>query len=124
MEEQCEEVDMNSAKMDPLEWTVRKVVSIPTQYYFETGNYGVSFRTKVWHRSIQLAGKSVKGAEAVGGFFAGLLGLTNSRYDDVLAYMSQEEIDAAREKARLEREKRRELDRERELQEKQNIQVV
>ena len=81
---------MNDHLMDPLEWTVRKTISIPKKYYWETGNYDVSFRTKTWHRSVQSMGIALRGAEKVGGFVASLLGLNNSRFDDVTAYMTDE----------------------------------
>ena len=55
------EVDMNHHLMDPLEWTVRKTISIPKMYYWETGNYDISFRTKVWHRSVQSMGMTLRG---------------------------------------------------------------
>jgi hypothetical protein len=106
-EEQCEQVDMNDDNLDPLEWSIRKIIPIPKKYYFETGNYNVPFRTKVWHRSVQAMGLALIGVEKIGGFFANALGLTSSRYDDVLAYMTNEELEQSRENARLEREKRK-----------------
>jgi hypothetical protein len=105
-EEQCEHVDMNNELLDPLEWSVRKIIPIPKKYYFETGHYGVSFRTKLWHRSIQAMGLALNGIEKIGGFVANTLGLTSSRYDDVLAYMTEEELEQARQKAWLEQEQR------------------
>jgi hypothetical protein len=98
---------MNDHLMDPLEWTVRKTIYIPKKYYWETGNYDVSFRTKTWHRSVQSMGIALRGAEKVGGFVAGLLGLNNSRFDDVTAYMTDEEWEVARENARRDKEKRK-----------------
>jgi hypothetical protein len=92
--------------MDPLEWTVRRTISIPKKYYWETGNYDVSIRTKAWHRSVQSLGMTLRGAEKVGGFFVSLLGLNASRYDDVTAYMTDEEWKEARENARKDKEKR------------------
>mmetsp|Transcript_10934 Transcript_10934/g.20428 ORF Transcript_10934/g.20428 Transcript_10934/m.20428 type:complete len:176 (-) Transcript_10934:3061-3588(-) len=105
-EEQCQQVDMNDENLDPLEWSVRKMIPIPKKYYFETGNYDVPLRTKAWHRSVQVMGLALLGVEKIGGFFANVLGLTSSRYDDVLAYMTKEELEEARENARLDRQKR------------------
>jgi len=122
-EEQYDEVDMNDKNMDPLEWSVRKTVPIPKKYYFETGNYDVSFQTKAWHRTIQAMGMTLRGVENVGGFFAGILGLTNSRYDDVIAYMSEEELEQARETAKRDKEKRKAFLKDKENQ-KSQINVV
>jgi hypothetical protein len=98
---------MNDENLDPLEWSIRKIIPIPKKYYFETGNYDVPFRTKAWHRSVQAMGLALHGVEKIGGFFASFLGLNSSRYDDVLAYMSKEELEQSRENARLDRERRK-----------------
>jgi hypothetical protein len=107
---------MDDKNMDPLEWSVRKTVPIPNQYYFDTGNYDVSLRTKAWHRSVQAAGITIRAVEAVGGFFAGMLGLTNSRYDDVISYMTEEEIKQSLASAKESKEKRRQYLKEKEIQ--------
>lgn len=107
IELQCEEVDMDNHLMDPLEWTVRKTIPIPKQYYWETENYDVSFRTKLWHRSIQSMGMALYGAERVGGFFANFLGLNSSRFEDVTAYMSEEDWELAKKNQRVDKQKRR-----------------
>merc|ERR1712038_765026 len=44
LEFQCEEFKDDDPNMDPLEWTVRKGVSIPKAYYWDTGNYDVPLR--------------------------------------------------------------------------------
>ena len=33
---QCEEVDMSDDMMDPMEWTVRKILPIPKVYFWES----------------------------------------------------------------------------------------
>ena len=120
---QCEEVDMNDRMMDPLEWSVRKTIPIPKKYYWETGNYDVSAKTKAWHRTVQSLGIAVRGAEKVGGFFVSLLGLNNSRFDDVTAYMTDEEWEIAKENARKDKERRQAYLREKEKQ-KSKLNVV
>jgi len=113
---QCEEVDLNDPKMDPLEWSVRKTISIPKIYYWETENYNVSFRTKVWHRCIQAAGMSLRGAERVGEVIANVLGVNASRFDDVTAFMTDEEWAQAEANAKRDKEKRQAYLKEKESQ--------
>ncbi len=108
---QCEEVDMNDPTMDPLEWGVRKMISIPKQYYWVSKNYDVSVRTKVWHRSIATLGVSLRMAEKVGEVLANFTGLNSSRFEDVTVFMSDEEWENARkiaDEARVKREQRKE----------------
>jgi len=95
----CEEVDMSDPKLDPLEWSVRKAISIPRVYYWETENYSVSLRTKVWHRTIQTMGITLRCAEKMGEVASNVLGLNSSRYSDVTDFMTDEEWKEAKERA-------------------------
>ena len=98
---------MNHRLMDPFEWAARKIIPIPKKYYWETGNYDVSFRTKVWHRTVQSMGLTLRGVEKVGDVIVRTLGLNNSRFDDVTSFMTDEEWKEARENAKRDKEKRK-----------------
>lgn len=78
-----------------LEWAVRKTISIPKKYYWETGNYNVSTKVKIWHRTVQALGKGLHATEAVGGFFVHILGLDSSRLSYVTDFMTEEEWEQA-----------------------------
>jgi len=78
---------------------VRKAISIPRVYYWETENYSVSLRTKVWHRTIQTMGITLKCAEKMGEVASNVLGLNSSRYSDVTDFMTDEEWKEAKERA-------------------------
>eukprot|EP00551_Chaetoceros_affinis_P007632 CAMPEP_0203665848 /NCGR_PEP_ID=MMETSP0090-20130426/3006_1 /ASSEMBLY_ACC=CAM_ASM_001088 /TAXON_ID=426623 /ORGANISM="Chaetoceros affinis, Strain CCMP159" /LENGTH=165 /DNA_ID=CAMNT_0050529557 /DNA_START=26 /DNA_END=523 /DNA_ORIENTATION=+ len=121
----CEVVDMNNPQMDPLEWSFRKLISIPKKYYWQTGNYNVSTRTKVWHRTVGALGLSLRVAERVGEVLANITGLNSNRFNYITDHMTEEEWAAARrraEEARLKRKEKRE--REKVAKEKHTIQVV
>ena len=88
---------MNDEMMDPLEWTVRKVVPIPKAYYWDTGNHDLPLSIKMWHRSIAFLGKSVRAVECAGEKVATTTGLNNwSRFSYVLDTMTPEEREVAR----------------------------
>lgn len=87
---------------------VRKTISIPKKYYWETGNYDVPVKIKLWHRSIQVLGCGVHAAETVGGFFVNVMGLNSSRYSYVTDFMTKEEWEEAKkhaEESRVQRKK-------------------
>ena len=94
--------------MDPLEWSVRRVVSIPQKYYWETGNYAVGFRTKIWHRTVGTLGFTLRVAEKVGEVLANITGINSSRYDYVTSTMTDEEWELARKRADTSRARRKE----------------
>jgi len=100
IELQYHEVDMNDPMMDPLEWTVRKVIPIPRAYFWETGNNDLSWKVKLWHRTVAVLGNGVKNAEAAGEVVANTLGLNGSRYDYVYDTMTAEERQMAEQIAR------------------------
>lgn len=113
---------MNDPKMDPLEWFTRKVISIPKEYYWETGNYDVSARTKIWHRSIRTLGLTLKVAEKVGEVLANITGINNSRFNHITDHMNDEEWEQARkiaEESRMKRQSAKEAE-----QQTRTIQVV
>jgi len=78
-----------------LEWTVRKRISIPKAYYWDTGNYDVPIKIKVWHYTISSLGCALRCAEKAGEFVANVIGINQSRYDYVTSTMTEEEWAAA-----------------------------
>jgi hypothetical protein len=111
--------------MDPLEWSVRKLVSIPKKYYWQTGNYNVSMRTKLWHRTVGTLGLTLRAAERIGEVLANITGLNTSRFDYITNAMTEEEWEFARkneERSRLKRKERKE--RQEAEKKKHTIQVV
>merc|ERR1712071_514863 len=107
IEMQYEEVDMKNPKMDPLEWTARKLVPIPRKYYWETQNENLPRKTKAWHNTIYALGRVVSASEYTGEIVADLLGLNQSRFDNVTSMMTDEEWEEAR-SIQAERKKKRE----------------
>lgn len=99
LELQCEEIDMDDPKLDLLEWTVRRIIPIPKAYYWESGNYDVSLRTKTWHRAVGGLGALVKLTDRVGAPIVEATGLTSSRFDYVKSTMSERQIERAMEVA-------------------------
>merc|ERR1711862_485586 len=86
--------------MDPLEWGVRKTLSIPKAYYWQTGNYKVSMRTKLWHQTIYSLGALNRCAESVGECVANLSGLNSSEFSYVTDNLTEEEWEVARKEAK------------------------
>ncbi len=116
---------MNDPKMDPLEWSCRKVISIPKAYYWQTGNYNVSVRTKLWHRTVGALGLSLRVAERIGEVLANITGLNSNRFNYITDHMSEEEWAAAKQRAREARMRRKEKkEKEKAAKEKSAIQVV
>ncbi len=95
---------------------MRKTISIPKRYYWETGNYGVSLRTKAWHRSIQTMGITLRCAERIGEVATNFLGLNQSRFSDVTDFMTDEEWREAKKRAEEDREKRLAFEKEKKAQ--------
>jgi hypothetical protein len=95
-------VDMSDEDMDPIEWTVRKVIPIPAEYYWdvvsEEQHDQVPVRTKFWHRTISLLWGAHQWTErSVAKPLAGFLGLTDSRFDYVVDNMTDKEWEESRE---------------------------
>jgi hypothetical protein len=111
IEMQCEQVDMNDPKMDVLEWTVRKIIPIPAAYYWETGNYDIPTRTKMWHRSVGFLGSLVRLTDRVGAPIVNATGLNASRYDYFTSSMTERQLEKARNTA-SERKQRNQARRE------------
>ena len=118
--EEVEEVDMNDPKMDPLEWGIRKVVSIPKKYYWETKKYDVSIKTKIWHRTVGTLGFTLRVAEKIGEVLANIAGINSSRFNYITDHMNEEEWEHAKQIAKEAKARRKKEDEEK----KQSIQVV
>ena len=109
-EMQCEEVDMDDEMMDPMEWTVRKILPIPKKYFWEGGGENeekLSFRTKLWHRGVAIMGRGLRWAEFAGEVLSNVFGINSSRYQYVMDGMSEEDWERAR---RVNEERNREWD--------------
>ena len=96
IELQLEEVDMDDEMMDPLEWTVRKVVPIPKAYFWETGNHDLPASTKLWHRTVGTMSRLVKFMDSVGKPVAEAVGVGSSRFDYVTSTMTEEQMEEAK----------------------------
>jgi hypothetical protein len=117
-------VDMSDEDMDPIEWTVRKVVPIPAEYYWNTlseeQHDQVPARTKFWHKTISfLCGAQQWTERSVAKPLAAGLGLTGSRFDYVVDNMTDKEW----EKSRATVAARRSQGKKEELQSKQDVEV-
>lgn len=89
-------VDMSDEDMDPIEWTVRKLIPIPAEYYWdmvsEEQHDQVPVRTKVWHKTIAFLSKAHQWTErSISKPLAASLGLTDSRFDYVVDKMTDKE---------------------------------
>merc|ERR1719242_2985632 len=112
-EMQLEEVDMNDPKMDPLEWSVRKIIPIPKKYYWESENSTsneLPVKVKAWHHTVATLGHVTRFAEKCGEFTANAIGLTSSRYSYVTDTMTKDQWRESRMVA-ADRKSRRELKR-------------
>jgi hypothetical protein len=94
-------VDMSDEDMDPIEWTVRKLIPIPAEYYWdvvsEEQHDQVPVRTKFWHRTIALLSGAHQWTErSVAKPLASALGLTDSRFDYVVDNMTDKEWEESR----------------------------
>ena len=95
---QLHEVDMTAEDLDPLEWTLRKVVPIPKYYYWEVVKQDsdvemIPYRIKLWHNTVASMTGAYKWTEQrVGMPLARSLGLTSSRFSDVTMYMTDEDM--------------------------------
>ena len=99
MEQQLYQVDMNDPKMDPLEWTIRKIVPIPKAYYWETGNTELPMKTKAWHQIVGTLGALVAFLDRVGKPVTDATGLSASRFDYVKSTMTESQLAKAQEMA-------------------------
>lgn len=85
--------------MDPLEYSVRSVVPMPREYYWNTGNFDIPVRTKVWHRTIAALGSIVRFFERTGEGVANVTGLNTSRFDYVTENMTDEQWERSKKNA-------------------------
>jgi hypothetical protein len=117
-------VDMSDEDMDPIEWTVRKVIPIPAEYYWdavsEEQHDQVPARTKVWHKTISFLCRAHQWTErSIAKPLASSLGLTDSRFDYVVDNMTDEEWEKSRAMAAA----RRSQGKKEELQSKHDVEV-
>ncbi|GMH50559.1 hypothetical protein TrRE_jg10225 [Triparma retinervis] len=94
--------------------TSKRILPIPKKYFWERKNPDdpdevdhtetLSFRTKLWHRSVAVLGKALYVAEYAGEIIAQVFGLNESRYQYVIDNMSEDDWAKAR-KVNEEREK-------------------
>mmetsp|Transcript_14576 Transcript_14576/g.22197 ORF Transcript_14576/g.22197 Transcript_14576/m.22197 type:complete len:168 (+) Transcript_14576:84-587(+) len=91
--EECQEVDMSDPMMDPLEWTVRKVIPIPKEYYWNTGvaKEDVPTKTRLWHQTIHALSKVTNATDSMGESISSGLGLSTRRYDYIVSTMTEQE---------------------------------
>jgi heterodisulfide reductase subunit B len=96
-------VDMTDEYMDPIEWTVRKVLHIPEAYYWDVileEQYDqVPVRTKFWHKTIALLNGAHNWTNrSFAKPLASALGLTDSPFDYVVDTMTDKEWKESKEK--------------------------
>ena len=89
-----------TADMDPLEYAFRRVVPVPMEYYWVTGNNQVPLRVKLWHNSIFYLGLCLQKAEAAGEVVVNVLGLNDGPFSYVTETIT--EADMARSRAHIE----------------------
>lgn len=75
---------------------MRRFISIPRAYYWETGNADLPFSVKAWHVTVSFFGSTVRLAERLGFAVVGILGLNSSQYEYVTSTMTEDEWAAAR----------------------------
>lgn len=95
---------------DPIEWAVRSTIPIPKQYYWDVvkdkeKQNEIPRNIRLWHNTIGSLEQAYNWTERkIAKPLAGSLGLTDSRFDYVTSYMTDEELAESRAKAK-EREK-------------------
>jgi hypothetical protein len=103
--------------LDPIERTIRYLVPIPKQYYWEilgtspwswSGTREVALPIRLWHQTIascETVGTIVN--DYVGQPLAGMMGLTGPRFFEVIDSMTEEEMEesARRVRARAEQDR-------------------
>jgi hypothetical protein len=93
-------VDDTSDEMNPLECVFRKLLPIPTTYYWEMEHHRSIAAVQIWHGVVATLGRLVNGMDAMGQSMAHALGITSSQYSYVMAYMTEEDWRRSREAAR------------------------
>jgi hypothetical protein len=89
-------VDLTAEDMDPLEWTFRKLIPVPENYYWDVVQdqdvERVPTRIKLWHKSFHSVATAFQWTEQrVGMPLARTLGLTSSRMSTVTMFMTDED---------------------------------
>ena len=94
------QVDMEREDMDPLEWSVRKVVPIPAHYYWDvvpedkdgTMQTEIPRSIRWWHNSVHAMANALEWTEQKVGLPLGRrLGLLSPRMSDVTMFMSDDD---------------------------------
>jgi uncharacterized membrane protein len=90
-------VDMTDEDMDPLEWSVRKLIPIPAHYYWDVIRSPseedlIRPAVKRWHRMIAAFDIAYRWTDrSIAQPLAATIGLTDSRFGHVADYMSEED---------------------------------
>jgi hypothetical protein len=91
---------MTDEYLDPFEWTVRKLIPIPKQYYWDNETIVdarlLPTKLKLWHQSVAALGTLVRWTDRIGKSIVDALGLTLSRFDHVTSTMTERDWDYSR----------------------------
>jgi hypothetical protein len=115
--------------LDPIEWTVRKLVPIPETYFWEynprdddddmlrdddqSWQAHLSWRLRTWHRTIGTAEATLHWMDRwIAQPVARTTGVTDSRFSDVTQYMTEEDWATARQTLASQRRQRMQEDTE------------
>ena len=106
--------------LDPLEWTVRRLIPIPETYYWDYTPPGYTnnnhhnpdwrsqlpYKLKIWHRTIGMADSILRWTDRwIAQPVAGATGLTASRLSYVTDHMTKQEWEEARNRLRARTER-------------------
>ena len=80
--------------------SVRRIVPVPKEYYWITGNTQLPMWVKLWHNAIFYLGAGLLKAEAAGEVVANALGLNDGPFEYVTDHITEEEM--ARSRAHIE----------------------
>mmetsp|Transcript_22924 Transcript_22924/g.63896 ORF Transcript_22924/g.63896 Transcript_22924/m.63896 type:complete len:203 (-) Transcript_22924:327-935(-) len=94
------EVDLTAPDMDPFEWTARKLIPIPKEYYWDNPDVTeeeLPTRLKLWHRTVGTLESIVQFTDnTVGKKVADLTGLSSQRFDYVTSSMTEADWEYSR----------------------------
>ena len=100
--------------MDPIEWTVRKLVPIPETYFWDYHDeslppewrHQLPWTLKAWHRTIGAADSALRWTDRwIAQPVADAMGLTAPRMAYVTDHMTEEEWQAARQRLRAQQQR-------------------
>jgi hypothetical protein len=73
---------MTDEYLDPFEWTLRKLIPIPKQYYWDNETIvdarRLPTKLKLWHQSVAALGTLARSTDRIGKPIVDALGLTSS----------------------------------------------